>query len=677
MVLEERFKEILKLLINSNGPITSKDVAQRLRVSSRTIRDDLKKLQKFLDAFDIKIVMKPRTGIYLDGTVEEKAALLDQISHSDSYYHEPYSPQEREKYIIFRLLQSDKNLTTQQLADELFVSKVTIYKDLDNVGKWLARHDLKLVRKPNYGIKIVGSEENFRKAFSDFLVNKLEKHRSKEQVQESLIHPLDCRLSPANFTQLVRMFPKIDVCKLERIIHEAEDMMRLRFIDESYTALIVHLAILLKRLQEKKDINTQVLRLANLVSRDEYRIAEFIASRVEKEFGIRIPKSEIIYISLHILGAKIEKRLPLKEETIDEMLKDVEKEILEIVYDMVNIVENTLDVKLSNDKLLTAGLALHLRPVMSRIRYGMNLHNPILSQIKENYTSIYGIAWITAGIIEKRLGIKVGEEEVGYLAMHLGAAIERATAPKKVLVICSSGIGTAQMLASRLKKKFPEIFIEDVISVPNVDEALKCKKVDFIISTVPLEVKGMPVVLVSPLLTEGDIAKIRELIGKTSNIKLKFNRKDFEGSLVYELISEDLIFCKKSFDSKEQIIEEIGRILVARGYVEPDFVKAVQEREKITSTYIGRGVAIPHGEDRFVKKPTVAVITLKAPVEWWEKQVNIVFYLALRFDTSKYTKAFFKEFYDMLDSPEILDMIRQAESPGEIKRILAFKGGNS
>jgi transcriptional antiterminator/mannitol/fructose-specific phosphotransferase system IIA component (Ntr-type) len=535
---------------------------------------------------------------------------------------------------------------------------------------------LKLIRKPNYGIEIAGSEENFRKAFSDFLVNTVEKHILKELVQEPFIHPLDKRLSPANFTQLIRMFPKIDVRKLERIIHEAEHMMRLRFIDESYTALVVHLAIMIKRLQDKKGIKTQPLRLANLAGSEEYRIAEFIAGRLENEFGIKIPENEIVYISLHILGAKIEKRLPLKEETVDEMLKDFEKEILEIVYDMISVVENTLDVKLSNDKFLIAGLALHLRPVINRIRYGMNLHNPILAQIKENYTSIYGIAWITAGIIEKRLGIKVGEEEVGYLAMHLGAAIERATAPKKALVICSSGIGTAQMLASRLKKKFPEILIEDVISVPNVDEVLKCKKVDFIISTVPLELKDIPVILVSPLLTEGDIAKIRELIGKTSSMKLKLNRRDFEGSLVYELIPEDLVFCKKTFDSKEQIIEEVGQILVARGYVEPDFVKAVQEREKITSTYIGRGVAIPHGEDRFVIKPTVAVITLETPVEWWGKQVNLVFYLALRFDTSEYTKAFFKEFYDMLDSPEILDMIRQAKSPGEIKRILAFKGGN-
>ncbi|WP_422448278.1 BglG family transcription antiterminator [Thermoanaerobacterium sp. DL9XJH110] len=676
MALDARFREILKILINRNGPVTTEDIAQKLKVSSRTVRHDLQKLQEFLDGFDIRIVKKPKTGVYLDGTNEKKAVLLDHILQSDCYYLEPFSPHEREKYIISRLLQSGKNLTTQQLADELFVSKVTVYKDLDNVEKWLSRHGLKLMRKPNYGLEIAGSEENLRKAFSDFLVNNIEKGRLKELVQEPFLHPLDRRLSAANFTQLVRMFPKIDVRKLERIILEAEAMMHLRFIDESYTALIVHLAIMIKRLQDKKDIKVQPLRLANLTGSDEYRIAEFIAGRLENEFGMRIPESEIVYISLHILGAKIEKRLPLKEETVDEMLKDFEKEILEIVYDMISVVENTLEVKLSNDKFLIAGLALHLRPVINRIRYGMNLHNPILDQIKENYTSVYGIAWITAGIIEKRLGIKVGEEEVGYLAMHLGAAIERATAPKKALVICSSGIGTAQMLAARLKKVFPEILVEDVISVPNVDEILKCRKVDFIISTVPLELNDIPAVLVSPLLTEGDIAKIRELIGKSSSIKLKPTRRDFEGGLVYELIPEELIFCKKTFDSKEQIIEEIGRILVDRCYVEPDFVKAAQQREKITSTYIGRGVAIPHGEDRFVIKPTVAVITLKAPVEWWGKQVDLVFYLALRFNTSKYTKAFFKEFYEMLDRPDILDMIREAKAPGEIKKILACKGGN-
>lgn len=676
MDMEVRWREILKILIKSKGPLTTEDIARKLKVSSRTIRNDLDKIQEILVPFGVRVVKKPRTGVYIEGASEKKAELLDRISQSDSFYVEPYSQQEREKYIIWKLLQAEKNLTTQQLADELYVSKATIYKDLDYVEKWLARHGLKLIRKPNYGIEISGSEENLRKAFSDFLVSNVEKGKLKELVQEVVVYPLDKRLDQANFAQLARMFPKIDLRKLEKIILEAEARMGLRFIGETYTALIVHMAIMLKRLQEKKDIKMQTRGLAKLAGSDEYRIAEFIAGRLEEEFGLKIPKGEIFYISLHILGAKIEKRLPLKEETIEEMLKDIEKEIVEIVYDMIQVVENTLDVKLSNDKFLVAGLALHLRPVINRIRYGMNLHNPILAQIKENYTSIYGIAWITAGIIENRLGVKVGEEEVGYLAMHLGAAVERATEPKKALVVCASGIGTAQMLASRLKKVFPELSIEEVLSVSGADEIMKDKKVDIVISTVPLELSDVPVVLVSPLLTEGDIAKIREFIGKSRGIKLNPAPRSLERGLVYELIPEELIFCKKHFGSKEQIIEEVGQILVDRGYVEPDFVKAAQEREKITSTYIGRGVAIPHGEDRFVKKPTVAVVTLEEPVEWWGKRVDLLFYLALRFDTSKYTKAFFKEFYEMLDCPEVLDMMRRAKTPGEIKGILAYKGGN-
>ncbi|MFO7152103.1 MAG: BglG family transcription antiterminator [Bacillota bacterium] len=675
MDMEVRWREILKILIKSKGPLTTEDIARKLKVSSRTIRNDLDKIQEFLVPFGVRVVKKPRTGVYIEGASEKKAELLDRISQSDSFYVEPYSQQEREKYIIWKLLQAEKNLTTQQLADELYVSKATIYKDLDYVEKWLARHGLKLVRKPNYGVEIAGSEENFRKAISDFLVNNGAVDELKELVQNPLIHPLDRRLNPDIFAQLVRMFPEIDIRKLERIIREAEEMMHLHFVDESYTALIVHTAITIKRLRERKKIKLQPLKI-NLKDTEEYRAAKFIAEKLKDEFGIEIPENEIAYISLHILGAKIEKRLPLKEKTIENMLKDLEKEILEIVFDIVNVVEKTLGVKLADDKFLIAGLALHLRPVINRIRYGLNLHNPILSQIKENYTSIYGIAWITAGIIEKRLGIKVGEEEVGYLAMHIGAAVERATAPKKALVICSSGIGTAQMLASRLKKKFPEIQVVDVIPFCSVDEFLKSRKVDFVISTVPLTLKDIPVILVSPLLTERDIASIEEIIGSGISTKLKLDQNEFENNLVYELIPEELIFCKRTFESKEQIIEEIGNILVAKGYVRPEFVKTVKEREKITSTYIGKGVAIPHGEDRFVLRPTVAVVTLKTPIEWWKNQVDLVFYLALRFDTSEYTRAFFKEFYGILDSQEILDLIRHAKSPAEIKKILAFKGGS-
>lgn len=60
------------------------------------------------------------------------------------------------------------------------------------------------------------------------------------------------------------------------------------------------------------------------------------------------------------------------------------------------------------------------------------------------------------------------------------------------------------------------------------------------------------------------------------------------------LKSDNIILGLKS-ESKEEAIERAGKMLVKEGYVNNNYIAAMQEREKIVSTYIGMGIAIPHG----------------------------------------------------------------------------------
>lgn len=665
---QSRQKEILKILVSNRGPVTTAQLGKELGVSPKTILMDLNRLQKWLAKYNVKMVRKRGFGVSLEGQKEMMELLLDRLKKDQLNQIHPYDPHAREIYIISRLLQIDKKITIQELAEDLNVSKVTIFKDLANVEKWLSKHGLRLIRKTNYGMEVAGEEKNWRKAIADFLMNRLQNGEFRTLVDEHFIKPLDNRLDPNNYVQLVKMFPGIDVKRIERIILEAEKNMNCHFTEETYTALIVHLVISIRRLREKKDIKMSEEQLKNLANTEEYRIAQVIAGRLEQDFAIKVPPGEVGYISLHILGAKIERRLPLGEKNLDEIIKNFDRSLIDTVYEIIKVGEKIFGVNLSEDKMLVTGLALHLRPVINRIKYGMNLHNPILGQIKENYTSVYGVAWIAAGIIEKQLGVKITEEEVGYLAMHLGAAINRATSPKNVLVVCSSGIGTAQLMHTRLERIFQEINIVDVASVSTVEAALrKYKNIDLVISTIPVELKNVPVIVVSPLITQQDIEKIKGIIGRLSGEKGGKQGNDLPHLLRGNIFPDELIFCNRFFLTKEEVIDEVGWKLCERGYVLPDFIKTVREREKITSTYIGKGVAIPHGDDKFVIKPAVSIIKLPEPVDWWEQPVDIIFYLALKFDDSNQTRKFFRGFYKMLEQDEILNCIRQAKTPADIK----------
>ena len=73
----------------------------------------------------------------------------------------------------------------------------------------------------------------------------------------------------------------------------------------------------------------------------------------------------------------------------------------------------------------------------------------MLSAIKENYPLAFEAGVIAGIVIKEQTGIDIHENEIGYLALHFGAAIERRKTerpPKRCLIVCASGAGSAQLL---------------------------------------------------------------------------------------------------------------------------------------------------------------------------------------------------------------------------------------
>ena len=71
--------------------------------------------------------------------------------------------------------------------------------------------------------------------------------------------------------------------------------------------------------------------------------------------------------------------------------------------------------------------------------------------------------------------------------------------------------------------------------------------------------------------------------------------------------------------SKEEAIRAAGELLLEAGYVLPEYIDSMREREKTMSTFVGNGVSIPHGEFKslgLVKKTGISVLQVPDGVEW-------------------------------------------------------------
>ncbi|NME66188.1 PRD domain-containing protein [Clostridium cadaveris] len=94
---------------------------------------------------------------------------------------------------------------------------------------------------------------------------------------------------------------------------------------------------------------------------------------------------------------------------------------------MIESVEKMLSIsELSKDRQLLSGFSLYLRPAINRLKYKMILRNPLLDSIKENYPEVFGAMWIASSVFEKHFGMRISEEEIGYIVLHICAGIERS-----------------------------------------------------------------------------------------------------------------------------------------------------------------------------------------------------------------------------------------------------------
>jgi len=672
-MITKRGYQLVRELLLTRQPVTLEMLARRLGVSPRTVRTELDALEGWLSPGS-QLLRKPGVGITLTLSEEDHRRVLQESMPEKIL--QPFSAADRQRFIFLKLLQNDPGFQImQQFADALYVSRLAVNKDLEEVEKLLSTYNLKLVRKPHYGIKVEGNEENWRKAIADYLVRLVDKDVLFDVLNQNIEHTLldSSRIDPISYRQARSLFPENEIRIVRAILEKTELEREIYFTDDNFVSLLIHLVIGLERIKQNKALIMPEAQLATLRKQSEFELTTQIAHRLEAAFNVKVPDDEIGYMALHILGAKVEHgALDVKLD-----LRDFDAELILLAQGMIKVAEEVLKAKLIADQQLLLGLLLHLRPVINRLKYGMSLRNPILQQIKEQYPKIFGAAWISGAYLEKELGVKVGEEEIGYLAMHLGASVERQKHPKRVLVVCSSGVGTAQLLASRLRKLSPALEVVDMVSALRIREScLSLKgKIDAIVTTVPLaENLGYPMIQVSPLLTDLEQQRLLEFLSLPQVIVPETGQTVDKPSLLkgpeLSWFTEELIMNKAPWTSRKEALAALSTLIESNGKAQAGFAKSVVHREKLSSTAVGYGIAIPHGNTSYIQESAIAVALLQAPVDWDGEQVDLIFMLALKVEETKSASAFFKRFYGAIDNPDWVRKLKSCQTPKEMVEYL-------
>lgn len=606
-----REKEILKNIYSDDKYVTISSIAEKLEISSRTVLRELGEIEGWLNIFNCGLDKKAGIGIRFTGSNEDKIKMIEALEGGVEV--KSFSPKERQVIILGELLQEKEPIKLFSFTRSLNVTEGTVSNDLDKAEIWLKSYNLNLVRKPGLGIYIEGKEEEIRKAIIDLIHENIDEVQLLDIIREKFNRAQDSR------ERLLNLIEKETVLKFEELIYDLEKASGYKLTDNAFVGLIVHLALAIERIRKNEKITMDSGYLKQLKCNSEFKIAADLTTRISEVFKIEIPEDEIGYITMHLMGSKVFGNRKTNEEL------DL------LVNELINIAEVETGSFLKHDEQFIDGLTNHLDTAINRLKMKMNIRNPLLNEIKEHYPELFNLTIKCVVPVESYLNVRMPDSEIAYIAMHIGAALQRKESFKKqtyrVVVSCATGIGTSQLLASRLDKEFDNIIIADVISTMHINEKILDEMaVDFIISTVPIERAALPIVVINPLLLERDKEKITSLLKEikpnnavkqeikydSMDVKEKLSRLKLYTDGIIQILTNLFINEYHCINSIEELIHDVSNAVASNAEEAILIQNSLTAREQIGSTVIsGFSSMLLHSRTSGVKELYFGAVRIK------------------------------------------------------------------
>lgn len=603
-MLDVRLLSLLNALPTSEY-ITSAELAQRDNISGKTARTRMQMLRDEVEGHGAKIVSRQRYGYRLE--------IFDHDSYDAWLQKElcsmkkalPNSAEERFHYLIRELLNGDGYRKLETLSDELCVGVKTLSTDLRHVEKMLQQYDIKLERKPYYGIRATGSEFSIRKCCMDHLIFS-EPFAPDTSEQKKLTG------------------------RIGSILLECMQEHKISFPEASFHKIVLYLFVTHLRNQKGCFARADEALTNDIEKESTYEPALDLVKRLNAAgIGIREDAEEIFFIMVYLASRKIsgEKYTPQSGLVVSD-------EIYHIVDLMMDAVYKTYGVDFTSNLDVRISLYNHAYTFHIRMTYGIPLKNPMLNEIRQKYPIAYAMAERATSAISQLYNKAIPEDEIGYFAILLEMALESGKnliEKKNILIVCITGKASSQFLVFRFQNEFG-MYINKLRTCSVFDfDSEDLTGVDYIFTTVPISRNvTVPIYEIGDFLETSDIVRVRSKLKKGDLHFLKAYYK------------EELFLTGLRGKTRNEVIAEMcGHI--SKIYPLPEgFYESVLHREEMGNTDYGNMVAIPHPREILIEQNIVCVGILDEPIVWSHNPVQLVVLVSVCDSTSPMTQKFYE-----------------------------------
>ena len=598
VTLTERQNEIIKLL-NQYHILSADKIAKMLNVSTKTIRNEIHKINSSLNLN--YIISQKGTGYLINEQIQ---------------LEKEYASEQNIQYLILKKILNHDFYNFYELADELFISESNLQRYIKRVNEIIQKRNssIKICRQQNQ-LYLNGTETEKRQITTYFLMNELNQYNFNLSMYQSL-------------------FLRIDILELQKIITEFNNSHHLNLRDVEIISLVIHVALMLERVIRGNEIINEV----DFVNDEYNHLSIQFANILQIRYEIKLNKSEIKYLSLLLAG-----KVPsIEENDINEVKQFIQQLIIEI--------NESFDVDLQQDSKFADNFLIHLIGLKRRITNHTFLNNPLIKELQKNFPVIYDMSVFIALKIQEFFSTQLYEDEIGYITLHLMGAIERlhTSLHKKIVLIYPFGQAGYDYIVKKINH-IHDLEIEICCQLSMFDAfQIKEYQPDLVISFVHIEEKvGYPIYVCHNLLLEEDIENIYNI--------LKGNHT-FKKNVFFE---KELFHIYNDIENKEDVIHRLCESLYYKGYVDQQYEGLVLAREQIAPTAYGSMFAIPHAVKKAGFATRIAVALLDKPIDWNQQKVRLVFLFCLTKERNEEFDLLFEKLVGLLDeSKKVKELLK-------------------
>lgn len=613
-------KQLVQLLINQNGRMSAARLADELGISVRSIHNYIKSINT--DYPDV--ITSTPDGYHIQMQTARKILNQDPADI-------PQTAKDRCNYILNRLIRSGTSLNLYDLCDEIYISTTTFQSMTGRMRQLASDCDLSLTISGST-IALNGTERNKRKLLSGLLYNEsTQSFTSVEALQQA--------------------FPSINIDMVRSIVLGVLNEYHYFINDYSLLNLLLHITIAVNRVQNGcVEIESTVFPP---LGETELGLAQKVIEQLEDLFNIKFVPAETYELALLLVSRA--SSLDYSSITKENIAFYIGNQSFHLVEKLLNTIKESYDIDLRETEFFIR-FALHIHNLLVRASNNSFCKYPLSAEIRQSYPLIYDVSVSLAGVIKDETNIVLDEDEIAYIALHLGGALEiQKELANRIpsVLFCPSYYNMDTTLADRLTRKLDDkIVLINIITREGDLEQIPSGVL--IISTIrPYRIPESPLIVISPFLTTTDILAINR---KVEEINLNRKRITFRNNLS-TIMSEELFEIGSDIRTKEELIHYMCEKLDSLGYTNDSYERDILERESISTTAFGQ-FAIPHTLKMNAKKTGMYVYLSKEHVRWNDNHVNLVIMLCFNSNEKKI-------FYDSFEplSMLLLDkaVLRQLE----------------